>query len=113
MHPCSTERTAQLHDRHCLLPLLFATGATTPCPSRLVVNGSGRRLHRCHHQKPSLAAHRSPIVGKSISLFTKNHASRSEEHTSELQSLMLLSSAVFCLKTNTPSLNNNSTIPRI
>src|SRR3546814_7190152 len=30
---------------------------------------------------------------------------RSEEHTSELQSLMRISYAVFCLKTNTPTLS--------
>src|SRR3546814_5915742 len=32
--------------------------------------------------------------------------SRSEEHTSELQSLMRISYDVFCLKHNTPSLHN-------
>src|SRR3546814_7032393 len=31
------------------------------------------------------------------------HAIRSEEHTSELQSLMRISYAVFCLKKNTPT----------
>src|SRR3546814_8479484 len=40
--------------------------------------------------------------------------SRSEEHTSELQSLMRISSAVFCLKKNTkhytPSTTNHNTI---
>src|SRR3546814_7490217 len=33
---------------------------------------------------------------------------RSEEHTSELQSLMRLSSAVFCLKKNKPTLLSSS-----
>src|SRR3546814_3439163 len=33
--------------------------------------------------------------------FGANFAVRSEEHTSELQSLMRISSAVFCLKNNT------------
>src|SRR3546814_3853711 len=32
---------------------------------------------------------------------------RSEEHTSELQSLMRISSAVFCLKTKTPQLHDS------
>src|SRR3546814_6061062 len=42
-------------------------------------------------------ANRNPILGKI----------RSEEHTSELQSLMRISYAVFCLKTkNTQALNN-------
>src|SRR3546814_8199585 len=35
---------------------------------------------------------------------------RSEEHTSELQSLMRISYTVFCLKTQTSSLNNIDTI---
>src|SRR3546814_1635697 len=33
------------------------------------------------------------------------HATRSEEHTSELQSLMRISYAVFCLKKKTPKLH--------
>src|SRR3546814_7011718 len=33
---------------------------------------------------------------------------RSEEHTSELQSLMRISYAVFCLKKNTKKLNKNN-----
>src|SRR3546814_5827398 len=36
-------------------------------------------------------------------------ASRSEEHTSELQSLMRISYAVFCLKQNRPSNRTTST----
>src|SRR3546814_7046883 len=35
-------------------------------------------------------------------------ASRSEEHTSELQSLMRISYAVFCLKKNTNHINENA-----
>src|SRR3546814_5066109 len=37
---------------------------------------------------------------------------RSEEHTSELPSLMRISYAVFCLKKNTPNLHNNTTRPQ-
>src|SRR3546814_2892979 len=44
------------------------------------------RLERLHHQ--STAFRRPSILG----------ATRSEEHTSELQSLMRISYAVFCLK---------------
>src|SRR3546814_1674902 len=36
-------------------------------------------------------------------------ASRSEEHTSELQSLMRISYAVFCLKKKNPTTQNNPT----
>src|SRR3546814_5767634 len=41
-----------------------------------------------------------------------DHVSRSEEHTSELQSLMRISYAVFCLKKKTHELdtNNSNTI---
>src|SRR3546814_6592740 len=45
-----------------------------------------RRQHRQQHRQ----------VGRGFL-----HADRSEEHTSELQSLMRISYAVFCLKTNT------------
>src|SRR3546814_9356441 len=46
-------------------------------------------------------------VGKAYdtSCFQANPSRRSEEHTSELQSLMRISYAVFCLKTKTK--NNN------
>src|SRR3546814_4491137 len=38
---------------------------------------------------------------------------RSEEHTSELQSLMRISYAVFCLKTKTSNINNNNGILKV
>src|SRR3546814_1067054 len=38
-----------------------------------------------------------------------SHLMRSEEHTSELQSLMRISSAVFCLKTKTTNLHTHYT----
>src|SRR3546814_3942981 len=37
----------------------------------------------------------------------RQHAARSEEHTSELQSLMRISYAVFCLKKKNNEYNNN------
>src|SRR3546814_8189434 len=39
-------------------------------------------------------------------VLSAGHASRSEEHTSELQSLMRISYAVFCLKNNTSETPN-------
>src|SRR3546814_3460825 len=39
-----------------------------------------------------------PMGARMMSGNTSNHESRSEEHTSELQSLMRISYAVFCLK---------------
>src|SRR3546814_3161986 len=41
---------------------------------------------------------RLPITGRLIPIVADEHADRSEEHTSELQSLMRISYAVFCLK---------------
>src|SRR3546814_4329325 len=44
------------------------------------------------------ATGRSLVEGRSRHAGTSAHGSRSEEHTSELQSLMRISYAVFCLK---------------
>src|SRR3546814_3337745 len=41
-------------------------------------------------------------IGKAVGDWTDNLKKRSEEHTSELQSLMRISYAVFCLKKKTP-----------
>src|SRR3546814_9662999 len=38
------------------------------------------------------------FIGKDVSALTRDARARSEEHTSELQSLMRISYAVFCLK---------------
>src|SRR3546814_2354322 len=54
---------------------------------------------------PALMAELLPLLdghGALIDLL-----SRSEEHTSELQSLMRISYAVFCLKKKTPQCNND------
>src|SRR3546814_9521075 len=45
--------------------------------------------------------------GNSPALITPNQTLRSEEHTSELQSLMRISYAVFCLKKKTTKKINN------
>src|SRR3546814_2705349 len=62
-----------------------------------------------------LATHKADILGPSLDhAYPIDETSRSEEHTSELQSLMRISYAVFCLKkknTNTQAkleLLNNS-----
>src|SRR3546814_9129311 len=45
-------------------------------------------------------------------LHTSGHADRSEEHTSELQSLMRLSYAVFCLKKKNEAITRRKTAAR-
>src|SRR3546814_6777099 len=47
---------------------------------------------------PHLAAFRERHPGIRVELIVDNRLLRSEEHTSELQSLMRISYAVFCLK---------------
>src|SRR3546814_6804426 len=56
----------------------------------LVIEGTCETDHRCEH-----AFH---IVGDAAGTVIQNNWVRSEEHTSELQSLMRISYAVFCLK---------------
>src|SRR3546814_4658041 len=56
----------------------------------------------------------NPLYTKRIDQITAGgspKALRSEEHTSELQSLMRISYAVFCLKTKTHTKNQTSTPP--
>src|SRR3546814_1539587 len=75
-----------------------ALKAAKPCPrSARRSRQAGRRS--CGYAmtdalKPSLPEHQSTDIG------------RSEEHTSELQSLMRISYAVFCLKKKKPVSNN-------
>src|SRR3546814_6616589 len=89
----------------CSAPPLPATSPTItarrfqgwPSPSSLLWKNSERsaKLHGVHSQKNWL----------------KLPSGRSEEHTSELQSLMRISYAVFCLKkkkAKTTTINNNN-----
>src|SRR3546814_10285554 len=58
------------------------------------------QLARNHGVRPSRLAHGVPLGGE---------LERSEEHTSELQSLMRISYAVFCLKKKNKKLQQQST----
>src|SRR3546814_8904448 len=79
----------------------YTTLFRSPGPDR-----SGDELRGCFqvrrswhgHDSPSLASSPSPSSSLSLSRNAARRASRSEEHTSELQSLMRISYAVFCLK---------------
>src|SRR3546814_10595382 len=52
-------------------------------------------------------------IGDSLATFLQsNFLTRSEEHTSELQSLMRISYAVFCLKKHTPERKITHKTPR-
>src|SRR3546814_7701566 len=53
-----------------------------------------RRQHRQAVDHPMAARHADAVVQR----LAQDHRGRSEEHTSEIQSLMRISYAVFCLK---------------
>src|SRR3546814_8218665 len=67
-----------------------STAATATICTRLTI-----MLARCSRAKLACAS-ASPASFRGLS--TSRRGSRSEEHTSELQSLMRISYAVFCLK---------------
>src|SRR3546814_2237630 len=72
-----------------------------------------KRLHGCTFCAPKASTrrtHSSPATPATSIVATCNECHRSEEHTSELQSLMRISYAVFCLKKKTTTLSNISHI---
>src|SRR3546814_6084864 len=85
---------------------LRLTSDAVPVATRLattVILAAGA-LERSHASSRMVS--RVPASERSVTATTD----RSEEHTSELQSLMRISSAVFCLtkKNHTPTRNNNN-----
>src|SRR3546814_9190941 len=77
----------------------WATHQHRPPPSRMQSRRLSRSIsgHRPEHAAPPAWAVAMPSCA----------ASRSEEHTSELQSLMRISYAVFCLKKKTKHYTNH------
>src|SRR3546814_3109850 len=86
-------KNERLYRHHTLAKVI-----ATPCRSR--DRGVPRGTPRVHSHCPSRAAAYSAarVAVPAIVATSANSTSRSEEHTSELQSLMRISSAVFCLK---------------
>src|SRR3546814_1205976 len=83
------------------------TNVEMPSPSRTKMFGAVRAF---------IAASLQPVSGERIdrgNSLSHNPSSsgRSEEHKSELKSLMRISYAVFCLKKQTKKTNNNQTYP--
>src|SRR3546814_8815078 len=72
------------------VPLESARAVTTPSQPPLPSQGEGQ-----DHSRSSALASRAARNSESVLQFGQR---RSEEHTSELQSLMRISYAVFCLK---------------
>src|SRR3546814_2635397 len=69
---------------------------------------------RRREQQPAVGARRDhrddPRLGIDVDHQTQRLAERSEEHTSELQSLMRISYAVFCLKKKNKKYKNHQNI---
>src|SRR3546814_9568499 len=74
----------------------FAPGILRRQPDFKIVGFSGAKAHVATAQQYHTVGHTQPLQhGFSV---TDHFFQRSEEHTSELQSLMRISYAVFCLK---------------
>src|SRR3546814_5556170 len=100
-HPPRSTRTDTL------LPYTTLFRSHLPPTTSDVVGGVARvRLAQSHRSAAASAAtcfemQSSPAmrnISRALSRVLRQPASRSEEHTSELQSLMRISYAVFCLK---------------
>src|SRR3546814_10848765 len=83
-------------------PIPGSVGTGRPCyakmpetPARVLVLHNHKQSVRRSHARDSWTPHRQTAVP-----WIRNNDRRSEEHTSELQSLMRISYAVFCLKKN-------------
>src|SRR3546814_10797973 len=66
--------------------------------ARLRIGDEAQRLDRLLHRQPGLFGDEFGSVDDAADRLFRNPGERSEEHTSELQSLMRISYAVFCLK---------------
>src|SRR3546814_2777180 len=82
-----------------MLPLTSASRGFRVAPAQIwiVSKNMGTPLKR-HHPKSFEIAVQSSTTISCRSMLTRPQSMRSEEHTSELQSLMRISYAVFCLK---------------
>src|SRR3546814_4142895 len=100
--------SSDLHATRCtvlFMPTALSRGAITACtPAASAVRRQAPRL--CGSVTPSRI---SNSAGSDLSS-SRSSTSRSEEHTSELQSLMRISYAVFCLKKKKSNNNTNITI---
>src|SRR3546814_3296187 len=77
-------------------------GQKVPIDIRMIYHAHGSRINQLPNTLEAIEAHRKVEFVVTQNLFMNPDACfsdlRSEEHTSELQSLMRISYAVFCLK---------------
>src|SRR3546814_2000677 len=94
--PTSSTRTDTLFPSTTLFRSHGLGGHPAPCRA-----GSGRNSRSCRRARPMGKLCRFPALwghDDKISPTDRRAPARSDEHTSELQSLMRISYAVFCLK---------------
>src|SRR3546814_6960994 len=112
-HPSRRRAVLYPHVRpRAYLPRAFGPGGRCRRSAR---SRAGSAAH------PALRADRTGLVAavrgrdgaRSARLSDRGLRLRSEEHTSELQSLMRISYAVFCLKKNTQTIQNYYTIREV
>src|SRR3546814_2952184 len=75
-------------------------GVTKDLVTGVWVGASDRHVHFRNGANGEGSRTALPIFGKFMEKVYDDNSTRSEEHTSELQSLMRISYAVFCLKKN-------------
>src|SRR3546814_7152623 len=93
---------------HCRHPGLRFLGCNKGLRSRILLRREIAHLLRDLHRAEFGAAHRAEVGG--LGAFRRQ--GRSEEHTSELQSLMRISYAVFCLKKKKKTRHNTTKVYR-
>src|SRR3546814_5786269 len=79
------------------------------CSSDLLITARAAATSATSLASHCLLPHASSEIAMAWRMCAKNTAARSEEHTSELQSLMRISYAVFCLKKKTNNQTNTDT----
>src|SRR3546814_4746766 len=100
---CSSDLSEELRCRHLRLPGTAWTRSSTATSGKLWRNCLP--VSRCRVPSAASSSGRRFCDGLNVEGWV---SFRSEEHTSELQSLMRISYAVFCLKKKNESNNNSS-----
>src|SRR3546814_9535350 len=104
--------SSDLGRRHSAPPTrqVHGTGSRPMRPAKSRRSSSCANTEMRLSVKPDLRPQPCPCWQRSPTFFPPTHADRSEEHTSELQSLMRISYAVFCLKKKTHNSNRRVNI---
>src|SRR3546814_4028419 len=95
----------------CALPIAEGDETVDDAPQVFRLRQGGLDLLVLHQGSRQIGEHRLAVADRAVetpAVETVTHLLRSEEHTSELQSLMRISYAVFCLKKKKKIINPNT-----